>query len=111
MANRENGTMGLWRKRGVKGGKYLVQRRDGTVPEWQSFVIGAKDPCAPAALRAYAAAAETNGFDPQFVSDMRALADEFDEYRKAQGDGDPDAAPHRKDDPATVAKMLGGLNG
>ena len=39
-------------------GKYLVKRRDGTVVEWPSFVLGARDPHAAAALRAYADSVE-----------------------------------------------------
>ena len=36
---------GLWRtEEGTPEGKYLVQRRDGSVVEWPNFVIGAKDP-------------------------------------------------------------------
>lgn len=98
---------GLWRFSESKApeGKYLVKRRDGTVPEWPYFVIGAKDPAAGAALRAYADHAETLGFDPQYVGDIRRLAEEFDEFRLRAGEGDPDAPPHRKDDPATVAEM------
>ena len=107
MDNKTGETGGLWRKRGM-GGKYLVQRRDGTVPEWPGFVIGAKDPAAPAALRAYADAAEKLGFDARYVADMRELADDFDAYRKAHGAGDPDAVPHRKDDPEVIAKIAGG---
>lgn len=100
-------TGGLWRKHGMSG-KYLVQRRDGTVPEWPGFVLGAKDPAAPAALRAYADAAEKLGFNPQYVSDVRELADEFEAYCLAHGKGDPDGVPHRKDDPEIVKKINGG---
>jgi hypothetical protein len=96
----------LWRKGGIDGGKYLVQRRDGTIPDWPAFVLGGRDPCAPAALRAYAHAAAMNGLDPEFVQDVRELADEFEEYRRNHGAGDPDGKPHRKDDPETVAKIL-----
>lgn len=97
---------GLWRY-GDKApeGKYLVTRRDGSVPEWPNMVFGAKDPAAPAALRAYADEAQRLGYDPAFVADVRRLADEFEAYRAAAGTGDPDAPPHRKDDPETVAKM------
>lgn len=95
---------GLWRKRGG-GSKYLVKRRDGTIPEWPNFVLGAKDPAAPAAIRAYADEAEKLGFGPQYVADLREMATEFEEYRKAMGTGDPDAPKHRKDDPSTVAEM------
>src|ERR1700704_5669978 len=38
---------GLWRNQeGTREGKYLVQRRDGSIPEWPYFVIGARDPAA-----------------------------------------------------------------
>lgn len=96
----------LWRY-GDKApeGKYLVTRRDGTIPKWPSFVLGAKDMAAPAALNAYADAAENLGYDPEFVADIRTLADEFKEYCIKHGTGDPDAPPHRKDDPATIEKM------
>lgn len=100
-------TDGLWRKRGM-GGKYLVLRRDGSVPEWPGFVIGAKDAAAPAALRAYADAAEVLGYDPRYVSDVRELAGDFEKYRLEHGEGDPTAVPHRKDDPTVVARMTNG---
>jgi hypothetical protein len=98
-------TIGLWRKNGIKGGKYLVQRRDGTVPEWPYFVLGARDPYAPAALRAYAKAAEEGDADPTYVRDLLDLADEYDNFRSVEGPGDPDAKPHRKDDPEVVKRM------
>jgi len=99
---------GLWRKHGIAGGKFLVRRRDGSIPEWPNFVLGARDPAAPSALLAYAEAAERLNFDPEFVSDIRALAGEFSAYRTEHGNGDPDAPPHRKDDLETVAAMTGG---
>lgn len=86
-------------------GKYLVRRRDGTIPTWPHFVIAASDPAAPAALFAYADAAESNGFDPAFVADIRQRAIEFEVWRHEHGDGDPDAPRHRVDDPATIAEM------
>jgi hypothetical protein len=103
-------TMGLWRYNGIAGGKYLIQRRDGSVPNWPSFVLGARDPQAPVALRAYADATEKAGGDPTFVRDVRLLADEFDSYRADHGEGDPMAPPHRKDDPKIIEKMLLGKN-
>ena len=96
---------GLWKNReGTKEGKYLVKRRDGTIPEWPYFVIGAADPAAPAALRAYAAEAQRLGMDLEYVRDVRELADEFERYG-LDHIGDPDAPSHRPDDPATVAEM------
>lgn len=86
-------------------GKYLVKRRDGTVVEWPSFVLGARDPAAPAALREYAKVAEQLGYNEMMCKEIRALADEFEEYRRSHGPGDPDRGKHRVDDPATVAEM------
>src|SRR5687768_6665308 len=99
----------LWRKNPeTPEGKYLVKRRDGSVVEWPSFVLGARDPASPAALMAYADAAEKEGYDPEFVRDVRNLADEFEQYRMGMGTGDPDAPRHRQDDPATIAEMRNG---
>jgi len=50
--------IGLWRFGDIGGGKYLVERLDGSVLDHPNMVLGARDPCAPAALRAYAARAE-----------------------------------------------------
>lgn len=100
---------GLWKNDPeTPGGKYLVKRRDGTVPMWPFMVFAASDPSAPAALRAYADDAEARGMDPAYVSDVRNLAVEFEEWREENGAGDPDAPRHRKDDPATVAEMRKG---
>ncbi len=100
---------GLWRF-GTEApeGKYLVMRRDGTVPEWPNFVIGARDPAAPAALRAYAQAAAGLGFNADYVNDVMRLADEFEQYRIDHGAGDPGKGPHRKDDPSVIALMRHG---
>lgn len=100
---------GLWRDNPeTPEGKYLVKRRDGTVVDWPNFVLGAKDPAAPAALRAYAEAGEANGFNAQFVAGVRWLADSFEQYRLSHGEGDPDRGRHRKDDPQTIEEMRGG---
>jgi hypothetical protein len=97
---------GLWRRNpATPEGKYLVKRRDGSVVEWPSFVLGAKDPAAPAALEAYAAEAERLGMNPRYVMDLRALAFEFRAYKIHFGSGDPDRGRHRKDDPETIEEM------
>lgn len=88
--------------------KYLVLRRDGSVPDWPYLVLGARDPDVPAAIRALASTAEGNGRDPEYVADLLALADSFEAYRRRYGDGDPDAPPHRPDDPAVVARIKAG---
>jgi hypothetical protein len=93
---------------GYEGGKYLVLRRDGTVPDWPYLVMGAADPVVPVALRAYADEAERNGLDPEYVQDIRSLADEFASWRAEHGEGDPDAPRHRVDDPAIIARMKRG---
>jgi hypothetical protein len=90
---------------GAEEGKFLVLRRDGSIPQWPYFVIGAADPAAPAALRAYAAAGTECGFDPAYLDDLRDLADKFEEWRAANGTGDPDAPPHRQDDPRIIELM------
>lgn len=100
---------GLWRNNPeTSEGKYLVQRRDGTVVEWPNFVIGAKDPCAPAALMAYAKEAKLQGYNEQYVMDVQALAGHFLRYRHEHGEGDPDKGRHRTDDPAIITKMRKG---
>ena len=100
---------GLWRKdTEAPEGKYCVTRRDGSVPEWPFFVLGARDPSAARTLMAYAKYAERDGADSQYVEDVRVLAGEFDAYRQAHGVGDPDSPPHRLDDPATIEKMKQG---
>lgn len=87
-------------------GKYLVQRRDGTVPDWPHFVLAASDPAAPAALLRYAEVCYQQGADEQYVREVRDLALSFDQWRTDRGiTGDRDAPPHRKDDPAIIAKM------
>jgi hypothetical protein len=96
----------LWRDQPeTPEGKYLVKRRDGSVVEWPNFTLGARDPAAPAALRAYAYHAKRLGMTEGYCESVLRLADEFEKYRLAHGDGDPDRGRHRKDDPATVAEM------
>lgn len=100
---------GLWRDDPkTPEGKYLVKRRDGTVPEWPSFTLGARDPCAPTALRAYAVCAGGSGMTLGYVNALFRLADEWDIYRQKHGTEDPDRGQHRPDDPTTVAEMKKG---
>lgn len=100
----------LWRNDpATPEGKYLVKRRDGSVVEWPAFVLGARDPHAAVALRAYAKSAlNDEDIDQGFVDDVFRLANQFDEYRERHGHGDPGRGPHRKDDPATIAEMRKG---
>jgi hypothetical protein len=90
-------------------GKYLVKRRDGTVPPWPSFVLGGADPHAAVALRAYAdSCAQDPAIEAGFVAAVRRWADEYDRWRAEHGQGDPGMGPHRSDDPATVEQMRQG---
>jgi len=88
--------------------KFLVLRRDGTVPEWPYLVLGARDPACPAALRAYAAEARRLGMDAEYADDIEGMAGDWERYRAAHGDGDPDAPPHRADDAVTVSRIRAG---
>jgi hypothetical protein len=88
--------------------KYLVKRRDGSVPDWPYLVLGAADPYAPAAIREYAAAAQSDGEDIAYVEDLERLAVSFEEWRAQHGAGDPSAPPHRTDDPDTVNQIKAG---
>lgn len=99
---------GLWRwNEETPEGKYpIVLRRDGTPLTSRYFVMALRDPAVPAALRAYAVAAETLGMNEQYVADVRQLADEAEKEhvtKTGQRPPDPDAPPHRKDDPVVLA--------
>ena|SRR5216684_1626751 len=102
-------TNGIWRDNpDTPEGKYLVKRRDGTIVEWPHFTLGARDPCAPAALRAYAAEASKVGLDRAYYEAVARLADEWEIYRAEHGNGDPGHGRHRVDDPAIIAEMRKG---
>lgn len=102
---------GLWRNNpSTPEGKFpILLRRDGTPMESRYFAIVLKDEAAPAALRAYADVSESLGRDPEFVRDVRALADSecaIECDRALRGEtkhADPDAPPHRRDDPVVLA--------
>lgn len=100
--------MKIWAKtKEFSEGKFLVVRRDGSVPAWPHFVMGARDPAVPAALRAYADEAERRNFEPEYVASIRELADDFESYREQEGNGDPEAAPHRTDNADVISAMRG----
>ncbi len=90
-----------------KEGKFLVVRRDGSVPHWPHFVLGARDPAAPYAIRSYAAECHRLGLDKEYVESLYALARDFEDYRFIHGDGDADAPPHRFDDGNVILAMRG----
>ena len=101
--------MKVWAKTSghVREGKFLVVRRDGSIPAWPHFVMGARDPAVPHALRAYADRASELGMDAFYVESVRELADDFERYRTREGSGDPDGAPHRTDDKNVIRAMAG----
>ncbi len=104
---------GLWTNDPeIKGGKYLVLCRDGTVFPEPNFVLGARDPAAPYALRAYATeceqlvAAGNANFNIQYIKEIWDLAARMKKVRAELGEGDPGKGPHRKDNPAVIEQML-----
>ena len=88
--------------------KYLVVRRDGSIPKWPAFVLGARDPCALFALRAYARKAQDLGMDPEYVQLVKDMADDFDKYRGNEGPGDPDMPPLLCTDDLSILEALKG---
>lgn len=85
--------------------KYLVQRRDGSVPKWPWFVLGARDPAALVALQAYADEAEKLGMDEGYVEFIRRVVDEMRDFQVEAGPGDPDKGGFRDLDPEIAEKM------
>lgn len=100
--------MKIWAKtKEFSEGKFLVVRRDGSIPHWPHFVLGARDPAAIAALKAYALAAERLGYDMDYCLSIEELAADFGRYRAEHGKGDPAAGPHRIDDQHVLDAMRG----
>jgi hypothetical protein len=95
----------IWVKRDdVPEGKYLVVRRDGSIPDWGHFVLSYTDPATPVALQAYAQACEMLDMDAEYVASIRELAEELSQQPR-DPKSDPDSGPHRKDNPAVVRLM------
>lgn len=104
--------MKLWQKTDgdYREGKYLIVRRDGTIPNWPAFICGGNDPASSAALRAYADEADVLGYEAEYVASVRELADDFEQRARAVAGTvkvDPEAPPHRIDNPSVVAMMRG----
>lgn len=101
--------MKIWAKtKEFSEGKFLVVRRDGTVPHWPHFVLGARDPAATAGLLAYAEKARELGYDPEYCDSVVELATkDFPEYLEKEGTGDPTEPPHRRDSAYVIIAMRG----
>ncbi len=98
--------MRIWAKtKEFSEGKFLVVRRDGTTPDWPHFVMGARDPAVPPALETYAREAEAIGMPTEYWASVHELATDFRRYRGEYGNGDPEAPPHRVDEPMVLAMM------
>jgi len=105
-------------------GKFLVVRRDGTIPEWPHFVLSAYDPATSSALLAYAETFARHTYtlhhngsisDDEFkekldyAKGVHDLAVSFAELRATNvekaAQSDPEAPPHRTDDPTIIDLM------
>jgi len=104
----EKGDRGLWcYDPTIRGGKYLVLRRDGTVFPEPNFVLGARDPASPATMRFYAQECERLGVGNElYRQQCDVLADHMDKARAQRGDGDAGKGPHRIDHPAVIRQMM-----
>jgi hypothetical protein len=91
--------------------KYLVVRRDGTMPQWPSFVLGAQDPASSAALRAYVHAHMEQGKqDDEKLAYLQGILDEadaWDRYREEHGARQPEEVD-RREESHDVMTALGG---
>jgi len=114
----------------TREGKYpVLLRSDGTVPEWEHFCLGARDPAAPDAIRAYSRECERRNMDPDYVRDLVAMALSWEESQQDEAErrgrweaarsageaaaiegifpfpkpADPDGPRHRTDDPDVLA--------
>ncbi len=97
----------LWAHRDdIKGGKYLVLRRDNTVLGGPHFVLGPRDPNSPWCMRLYAIISFLRGWNWGFAKSCWRHAGMMKRYRLLYGDGDPDRGPHRKDDPEIILRMI-----
>jgi hypothetical protein len=109
--------------------KYLIVRRDGTAPAWNSlgFVLGPRDPFAAAAMMAYVEAVtkameeakkkRTRSGDDLVTAESEALknyaqsvlelASQHEAYQAAHGVSDPVAHPWRQEADDVIAALRG----
>jgi hypothetical protein len=72
------------------GRKYVVVKRDGSIPSWPLFVLGAADRAAPAALRTYATMAKALGVEQDYIDSVMEHAQVFNDWRDNPSNVDPD---------------------
>lgn len=89
------------------GKKYLVERRDGSVPVWPWFVLAASDPCAAGALFHYAGLCEQAGYAREYVDAILAAVTEMQEWAKANPSTRPDVRPLVTKPDRRVLELLG----
>ena len=58
--------------------KYLVVRRDGTVPRWPWFVLGGRDQAARDAMRFYLQRCRELRYDPAYLDALEEVARSFE---------------------------------
>ncbi len=87
------------------GKKFLVLRRDGTIPEWPWFVMGAEDPLAAGALYHYAGLCEEAGYSKEYVDMVMRAVDAMQSWAATKAMQRPDQAPPRKEDPSVLIKL------
>lgn len=90
----------------TREGKYpIILRRDGSVVDRPNFVLLASDPAAVLALIVYANQCRIHGYDPEYVEEVRQLADDFETWREENrlDTHDVDRPNDREDDPAILA--------
>lgn len=86
--------------------KYLVARRDGSIPVAPWFVLLATDRAAPVGLKAYAAHCRALGVDPEYCDNVERKAAEFEAYRETNNT-DARQTTERLDDEDVVALIDG----
>lgn len=109
MAEEKKDLNGLFRDNNdTREGKYLVLRRDNTVPDWPWFVLGARDPMAAWALWVYSWLGIFFTRNWSYLRGVNRLSWDFYDHRMLFGKGDPEKGPHREDDPWVIYRMRHG---
>lgn len=76
----------------MRNEKYLVIRKDGSIPRWPYFVLSANDPASQAALEAYIAEARKLEYGSRYLRELESIADIFATF---DAEGKPDEPDQR----------------